>query len=187
MPNPLGRALRNRRAGHDTLGWARAELAAAENFVLTSPAFEHGSTIPAQYRGRILGKDLSPALAWTAPPPGTVELVLVVEDPDVPFGRAATHVLACGIDPGLREIPEGGLANPSPLGGLRHGRGVMGHRGWAGPMPVPSHGPHAYVFQLYAVDRPLGLPPSFGLSDVIRAVGGHVVGRARLDGMYENP
>jgi hypothetical protein len=56
MPNPLGRALRNRRAGHDTLVWARSDLQAPESFTLTSPAFDHG-------------------------------------DPDVPFGKPATHAL----------------------------------------------------------------------------------------------
>jgi len=38
MPtNPLGVALRSRRAGQHTLAWARPELQAPENFTLTSP------------------------------------------------------------------------------------------------------------------------------------------------------
>jgi hypothetical protein len=46
MPaNPLGVALRNRRAGHHTLVWARPDLQAPENFTLTSPAFDHGALI----------------------------------------------------------------------------------------------------------------------------------------------
>jgi hypothetical protein len=52
-------------------------------------------------------------------------------------------------------------------------------------MPIRSHGPHSYVFQLFAVDQALGLPASFALDDVITAVKGHVIGRARLDGTYE--
>lgn len=130
MPaNPLGIALRNRRAGHHTLVWARPELQAPENFTLTSPAFEHGAPIPAKHRGRMFGANISPALAWTPPPAGTVELLLIVEDPDVPIGRAAIHALALGIDPELRGIPENGLANPSPVAGIRHGRGPLGRRG----------------------------------------------------------
>ena len=47
MPaNPLGVALRNRRAGHHTLVWARPDLQAPENFTLPSPAFDHGAPIP---------------------------------------------------------------------------------------------------------------------------------------------
>lgn len=187
MPNPIGRALRNRRAGHETLAWARPELSAPEAFALTSPAFEHGSPIPREYRGHLLGRDLSPALAWTAPPDDAVELVLVVEDPDAPRRTPAVHVLARGIDPALGGIAEGSLANPSPVPGLVHGAGALGHRGWAGPMPVPSHGPHAYVFQLFATDRPIELPASFTLADAVRALAGRVVARARLDGSYEIP
>ena len=43
-----------------------------------------------------------------------------------------------------------------------------------------------HVFQLFAADRRLDLPESFGLEDVVRALNGHVVARARLDGTYEN-
>ena len=62
MPNPLGRALRNRRAGHHTLAWARPDLHAPENFTLTSTAFDHGTPIPERHRGRMFGANISPAL-----------------------------------------------------------------------------------------------------------------------------
>jgi Raf kinase inhibitor-like YbhB/YbcL family protein len=186
MPaNPLGLALRNRRAGHHTLAWARTELHAPENFVLTSTAFAQGMPIPERHRGRIFGPNISPALSWTQPPAPTRELVLIVQDPDVPIGRAASHALTCGIDPSLSGIPENGLSHPSPVDGLRHGKGALGRRGWAGPMPVPSHGPHSYVFQLFALDRQLELPEKFTLTDILAAMAGRVIGRARLDGSYE--
>lgn len=185
MPNPLGIALRNRRAGQQTLVWARADLAAPENFTLSSPAFDHGAPIPDRHRGHVFGANVSPALEWTQPPAETQELVLIVQDPDVPFGKAATHALTVGIDPALRGIPENALADPSPIPGLRHGKGALGHRGWAGPMPVRSHGPHSYVFQLFALDRRLDLPGTFTLADALAAMGGHILGRARLDGTYE--
>ena len=62
---------------------------------------------------------------------------------------------------------------------------ALGHRGRTGPMPVRSHGPHAYAFQLFALDQAPGLPASFTLDDVIAAIKGHAIGRARLDGTYE--
>jgi Raf kinase inhibitor-like YbhB/YbcL family protein len=186
MPaNPLGVALRNRRAGHDALVWARPDLQAPENFTLTSPAFDHGAPIPGKHRGRLLRANISPALNWTRPPAGTVELVLIVQDPDVPFGKPATHALTLGIDPGLNGIPENALTNPSPVPGIRHGKGALGRRGWAGPMPPRSHRPHAYVFQFFALDHGPGLPDGFTLNEVIAAINGHAIGRARLDGTYE--
>src|ERR1700760_3169450 len=186
MPaNPLGVALRGRRAGQHTLVWARPDLQAPENVTLTSPAFEHGSPIPEKYRGRLFGANISPPLSWTAPPPGTVELALIAQDPDAPMGKPATHALALGIDPALDGLRENALASPSPIDGLRHGKGPMGRRGWAGPMPVRSHGPHAYVFQLFALDQATGLTAGATLDQVIAAITGHVIGRARLDGTYE--
>jgi Raf kinase inhibitor-like YbhB/YbcL family protein len=186
MPaNPLGVALRNRRAGHDTLVWARPDLQAPENFTLTSPAFDHEAPIPEKHRGRLFGANISPALSWTPPPAGTVELVLIVQDPDVPFGKPATHALTVGIDPSVSGIPENALTNPSPLPGIRHGKGAIGRRGWAGPLPIRSHGPHTYAFQLFALDQTLRLSASFSLDEAIAAIAGHAIGRARLDGTYE--
>jgi len=185
MPNPIGRVLRNRRAGAHTLVWARPDLQAPENFTLSSPAFEHGAAIPVRHRGRLFALNVSPPLHWTTPPAGTVELALIVQDPDVPMARPATHGLTIGIDPALGGLADNALANPSPVARVRHGRGALGRLGWAGPAPIPSHGPHSYVFQLFALDLAPQLPSRFGLADLLAAMAGHVVGRARLDGTYE--
>ncbi|ROP72256.1 YbhB/YbcL family Raf kinase inhibitor-like protein [Curtobacterium sp. PhB115] len=187
MPtNPIGHLLRNRRAGQHTLAWADPDLQVDETFTLASPAFDDGTPIPERHRGRLRGPNISPALVWTAPPLGARELVLVVQDPDVPFGRPATHGLTVGIDPELRSIPENGLAQPSPVPGLVHGKGALGRRGYAGPLPIRSHGPHSYVFQLFALDERIELPDAFTLADAVGAMAGRVIGRARLEGTYEN-
>src|ERR1700733_8382959 len=111
MPaNPLGVALRNRRAGQHTLVWARPDLSAPETFTLPSPAFDHGAPIPEKHRGRLFGANISPALSWTPPPAGTAELVLIVQDPDVPFGKPATHRLSLASTPRSTASPR----PPSP-------------------------------------------------------------------------
>lgn len=187
MPaNPIGLALRNRRAGHHTLAWARPDLQAPESFALASSAFDHGAPIPERHRGRLFGPHISPDLTWTPPPAETAELVLFVQDPDALGRTPANHALTAGIDPSLRGIPENGLADPSPVAGLTHGKGTLGHRGWAGPLPPRSHGPHSYVFQLFALDCDSGLREGFTLADALDAMAGHVIARARLDGTYEN-
>jgi phosphatidylethanolamine-binding protein (PEBP) family uncharacterized protein len=52
-------------------------------------------------------------------------------------------------------------------------------------MPLRSHGPHSYVFQLFALDYQPVLPDTFTLTDVVHAMTEHVIARARLDGTYE--
>lgn len=51
---------------------------------VTSPAFANGSPIPQKYACQ--GDDLSPALAFSAPPAGAKSLALLVDDPDAPGG-----------------------------------------------------------------------------------------------------
>lgn len=183
-PNPLGLALRNKRVGPDKLVWARPDMQAPENFVLSSPAFEAHSTMPDQFRGRLFGKNTSPALRWTAPPQGTAELVLICEDADSPFGNPNTHALAAGIDPRRDSIREDGLTESGDGDPIKLGKAGP-KQGWFGPMPIGSHGPHRYVFQIFAVDQRLELPAKFKLGDVLDAMAGHVIGRAQLEGTCE--
>lgn len=102
-----------------------------------------------------------------------------MQDPDVPFGKPVIHALTLGIDPSRGGIPENALANPSPVPGIWHGKGAMGKRGWAGPLPPRSHGPHTYAFQLFALDQATSLPAGCTLDDTLAAIKGHVLGRAR--------
>ncbi|WP_101433818.1 hypothetical protein [Amycolatopsis echigonensis] len=61
-------------------------------------------------RAHTLRSSTSPPLDWTPPPAGTVELVRIVQDPDVPLRKPATHALARGLDRALGGIPENGRA-----------------------------------------------------------------------------
>jgi phosphatidylethanolamine-binding protein (PEBP) family uncharacterized protein len=63
-------------------------------------------------------------LNWTQPPTGAAELVLIVQDPDVPIGKPAIHALTAGIDPSLTGIGPG-----RPLGGVSDGRERTGKAG----------------------------------------------------------
>jgi phosphatidylethanolamine-binding protein (PEBP) family uncharacterized protein len=73
-----------------------------------------------------------------------------VQDPDVPFGKPATHALTLGIDPSRSGIPENALTNPSPIPGIRHGKGALGHRGWAGgPRPADESGSVRVITRLF--------------------------------------
>jgi Raf kinase inhibitor-like YbhB/YbcL family protein len=140
---------------------------------LTSPAFADGEPIPVKYTCD--GDDVSPPLAWTAPPQGTTALALCVDDPDAgryPF----THWLAWSLplDGALAE----GEAAPA------EGRNDFGAPGYRGPCPPPGK-PHRYVFTLYALDAEPELGPSDRRLSFDKAVDGHVLGTAQLTGTYE--
>jgi hypothetical protein len=65
-------------------GTPRAERALPEPITVSSPAFPAGAAIPQRLTRD--GDNRSPPLAWSGVPPGTVELAVVVDDPDAPRG-----------------------------------------------------------------------------------------------------
>jgi Raf kinase inhibitor-like YbhB/YbcL family protein len=145
------------------------------NFELTSGAFAQGQPIPRRHTCE--GEDVSPPLAWSGVPEGTVSLALVVDDPDAPSGTF-THCLAWGID-----LAAGGLreSEVAPV----EGRNDFGSAGWRGPCPPPGHGPHRYFFKLHALDGELDIPAGAGKAEVERAIEGRALAVAELMGTYE--
>jgi len=140
---------------------------------LVSTSFADGAAIPGRYTCD--GVDVSPALAWTGAPAGTAALALLVDDPDA---RGFVHWVAYDIAAEPAGLPEGA----SGRGGFAEGRNDFGRTGWGGPCP-PS-GTHRYVFELFALDRRLGLSGQPTADGVRRAMTGHVLGSARLTGSY---
>jgi Raf kinase inhibitor-like YbhB/YbcL family protein len=152
-------------------------------FTLTSPAFGAGEMIPSEFTGD--GPDLSPPLAWTAPPAGTKSLALIVDDPDAP-GGTWVHWILIGIPPDLGKLPEGvkGAAQPAGLGGTVSGRNDFERLGYGGP--APPRGPvHRYFFKLYALDTALALHPGVTKAEVEKTMKGHILAQAELMGRYQ--
>lgn len=141
---------------------------------LTSAAFADGEPIPARHTCD--GDDLSPPLAWTAPPEGTVGLALCLDDPDAgryPF----THWLAWGLPPTAGSLGEGEAAPGE-------GRNDFGAPGYRGPCPPPGK-PHRYLFRLYALDAEPNLGPSDRRLSFDAALDGHVLATAHLAGLAQ--
>ena len=144
-------------------------------FSLTSSDFAPGGVIPRRHSCD--GEDHSPPLSWSAPPPGTRSLALILDDPDAPGGRFI-HWLAWGITPQV-----GGLDDGEPA--LLEGRNDFGTIGYRGPCPPRGHGRHRYRFGLHAVAEDLRLAPGAGVRDLERALEGKVLAVAELMGSYE--
>jgi len=152
-------------------------------FTLTSPAFQHGNRVPVPYTGE--GSDVSPPLAWSAPPEGTKTFALVCEDPDAPSGTWV-HWVLWNLPGTLRSLPENVAKTETvpALRGARQGRNSWPKTGYNGPLPPKGHGVHHYHFTLYALDAELDLKAGSDKKALTAALEGHILGRATLMGTY---
>ncbi|MDP9793558.1 phosphatidylethanolamine-binding protein (PEBP) family uncharacterized protein [Catenuloplanes nepalensis] len=175
----IGHVLRRVRAGTAHGVWLDPAFQAPHTIGVSSPDFADGGPIPESHVAR--GGNVSPELSWTAPPHGTAQLLLILEDADVPFPRPLIHTVAL-LPAETRTIARGGLRPGNPS--VRFLRASLGRTGYAGPMPPPGHGPHHYEFTLYALDRPFPAGVR-SIRAVRRAIDGLVLARGRLTGTYE--
>jgi phosphatidylethanolamine-binding protein (PEBP) family uncharacterized protein len=190
----LGTLLKNRRSRDSHSAWNRPNLQGPELLTVTSRHFEEGGSIALEHVGkRVGGKNLSPHLTWSPPPPETNELLLVVEDLDVPTSKPAVHCLVL-IDPSRLEssnqLPPGALSAREPAAGVRVLRSTIS-RGYHGPEPIKGHGPHRYTFQVFAFSGEMSdTSDSAKLHRarpraLLSTLTAPVIARGRLTGSYE--
>jgi len=146
---------------------------------LTSGAFADGDTIPIKHTCD--GDDVSPPLRWTAPPESTKSFALACTDPDAP-AKTWVHWVLYNLPPDLRELPERVRTASLPRG-ASEGVTDFGRTGYGGPCP-PRGPAHRYYFRVYALDTVLTLRPGARLSEVSRAMEGHILAEAGLMGRY---
>jgi len=140
---------------------------------LTSSAFAHGGQIPAIHTCD--GANTSLPLAMAGVPQGTKSLALVMDDPDAPRGTF-DHWIVWNIPPETTQVPAG--EEPQGVPG-RNGFGETGYRG-----PCPPSGTHRYGFKLYALDATLDLPQGSSKRALEKAMEGHILAQALLEGKY---
>ena len=166
-------------AGHGKLAIARLGAGAVlgqGGFALRSPAFDNGEELDPSFTASEEDA-VAPPLEWTAPPAGAQELVLIVEDPDAPSAEPFCHWLVWGLAPQQGKLLEG-EAPP------RVGKNAHGNSEWLLPDPPVGDEPHGYVFQLFAIDRPLTLMPGATRGDLVEAMQGHIIAAAVLTATY---
>jgi Raf kinase inhibitor-like YbhB/YbcL family protein len=158
---------------------------------LTSTGFTDGAQIPAQYSQA--ADDTSPPLAWSGAPDSTVSFVLVVHDADAAVGNGmddVLHWLVWNIPATATSLAEHVPQGPQLADGARQ-ISVSGpyYRGPAAPATGPVH---HYLFELYALDvqvdvPPVGAAPAATRAAVVAAMAGHVRGKAVMVGLYRRP
>ena len=164
-------------------------LPARPGLTLTTPAFQDGSEIPAKYT-QASPNPVSPKLEWTNVPDGTQSFVLNMIDPDTALQRktdTVVHWVAFNIPATARELPENVPAEAKLADGTIQIKNLRGTVGFLGP-GAPAAGPnHHYTWELYALDTKLDLTPDATRADVLKAIDGHILGKAILVGRFKRP
>ena len=184
LPHAVGEALSGLRAGAEKAAFHTVAVEAPATLRVTSEAFADTAPIPARYTAD--GDGLSPPLAIAGVPDGAAALVLFVEDPDAPSPHPFVHLIAWNLRPEAQTFPEGAFASPAGAG-VRHdlGRNSFQKDGWLPPDPPTGHGPHHYLFQVFALARPADLPASPGRGALLDALRDNVIAKGLLTGTYE--
>ncbi|MFC5372532.1 YbhB/YbcL family Raf kinase inhibitor-like protein [Brevundimonas faecalis] len=121
-------------------------------FTLSSTGFMDGDVLP-EAQVKALG-DASPQLSWSGAPEGTRSFAVTCYDPDAPTGSGFWHWTVANIPAVVTELAAGaGAADGSGLPqGAVQGRTDFGLPGFGGAAPPAGHGPHRYIFTVFAVD-----------------------------------
>ena len=192
-------------ASDTSSGTDGADVEATEGYALaqqfdlsievTSSEFNERRRIPRKYS--CTQEDISPPIAWSEPPQGTVSLALVVDSDQFP-GPPYAHWVVWGISPDTKAIPEAVPNAPeAPSIGPTARQGTNGNEmiGWSGPCPPPVRlnwtGPKAdnnpvkrYLFKLYALDTDIELGSEATKEDLLRAIDGHILAGGELLGEH---
>ena len=162
---------------------------------VTSSGWPDGGEVPMRHAGR--GENRSPAFEfhWSfGPTPGSAPETLqtyavIFHDIENSTSKGTTDTLhwsAFNIPGTAKGLPEG--LGPGDLpDGTRNGPGIMARGGNPGAYFGPGAGPgpfHHYVFEFYALDAKLDLPATATRDDLLKAMEGHVIGKAAYTGRF---
>ena len=165
---------------------------AAEPFSLTSSAFKDGTMLAKKNAGanksnpNCVGENVSPPLAWTNAPAGTVSYALLMVDPEGRAGLGVDHWIAYGIPASVTSFDENEVSKP--LEKYVGGTGTAKQAHYMGLCTPPGTTPHHYTFVMIATDLdPKALPPGLTRTELLDKLHGHVKGAAGLVGLFKNP
>jgi Raf kinase inhibitor-like YbhB/YbcL family protein len=158
---------------------------------LASPAWPDGATIPLKYTQA--GDELSPPLTWGNVPEGVVSFALIAHDLDAATGNGiddVLHWMLWNIPAATRSLSEGVLQGSQLPDGTRQISASGPY--YRGPGASAQGPAHHYVFELFALDSsvdvpPVGASPAQTRAAVAAAMAGRVRGKAAFVGLFKRP
>jgi Raf kinase inhibitor-like YbhB/YbcL family protein len=165
---------------------------------VSSTAWADGAEIPLKNSSR--GDNKSPAFEfhWSLGPtpgsaPDTLKTYAVIfHDVENSANKTTVdtlHWTAFNIPGTAKGLPEG-LGSGDLSDGLRNGPGIALQRGNPPAYFGPGAGPgplHHYLFEFYALDTKLDLPANTTRDELLKAMDGHVIGKAAWFGRFHAP
>ena len=184
LPDALGHALREQRAGLDHIAFHKVDLrGGAGAITVTSLAFADHAPIPEKYSADSVG--VSPPLAWSGFPAASAALLLIVEDADSPTPQPLAHAIVVGLAIDETALSEGALPSADHEGaGLHVGLNSLLQAAWLPPDPPPGHGVHRYAFQVFALEIAVEFDARPGREAVLDAIAAHGLASGCLIGTY---
>lgn len=196
LPDVLGHALRNQRAGLDSIAFNRNDLRQGTSAItVASLAFVDHAPIPALYTAD--GDGRSPPLQWSGVPADTGSVVVLVEDADAPTPRPLVHAIVVDLPGADGILAEGALsggdgedATSDVRDGAvaeepRTGKNSYLQSEWLPPDPPPGHGQHRYAFQVFALKPGAVFSDNPGRDEVLGIIASHGIASGLLIGTYE--
>lgn len=194
LPETLGHALVNQRAGMDSVVYNQLyRQRQVARLQVRSKAFSFNARLPVRFTAD--GAGISPPLDWWVPEdelllrqavPHATSFALIVEDADSPTPHPLVHAIVVGLAPADGSIEEGALDSPHHQGiGLDAGKNSFFKQAWLPPDPPRGHGEHRYVFQLFALRAGPAFSETPGRREFIEAVLDRATAVGCLIGTYE--
>jgi hypothetical protein len=185
LPDFVGHALRDQRAGLEQIVFNRLPLRAGQGAIaVTSLAFVDHGPLPALYTAD--GEGVSPPLQWSGVPAAAASVVLIVEDADSPTPHPLVHAIAVGLPVADGSLRQGALNDHADApDDARLGRNSYLQHGWLPPDPPPAHGPHRYAFQVFALAGDATLPETPGRDALMEVLEKDAIASGIIVGTYE--
>jgi Raf kinase inhibitor-like YbhB/YbcL family protein len=156
---------------------------------MSSPDFQDGGIIPDKFT-QADPMPVSPRLEFQNVPMATQSFVLIMHDPDNALNKNpddVLHWMAFNIPGTARSLP-GGIPNDAKLAdGTIQAKSLRGSPGYMGPGNQAINPYHHYTLELFALDSTLPLGPDASRADVMKAMEGHIIGKAILVGRFKRP
>ena len=149
--------------------------------LMTTDAFPDGGIVPQKFAGR---GGVQPGFKFANAPEGTMSYAIIFHDIDVSLKGSTgdvLHWIVWNIPAAAGGIPEGSVPTGTVVG-----RGITGQNQYFGPGAPAGPRYHHYVFELYALNANLDLPPTAGREELLKAMEGKITAKAAYVGRYRS-